>query len=75
MSKLINFSIPVSIFKENDTFIAYTPVLDISTCADTIEEVRRRFGQLVRIFFEELNRKNTTDKDISGDFKKDLKNR
>lgn len=61
MTKQINFSTPVSIFKEGDVFVAYTPTLDISTCADTLKEVKKQFGQLVKIFFEELERKNTTD--------------
>lgn len=61
MTKIINFSTPVSIFKEGDVFVAYTPTLDISTCADTIKEVKERFEELVLIFFKELERKNTTD--------------
>lgn len=61
MTKIINFSTPVSIFKEGDVFVAYTPTLDISTCADTIKEVKQRFEELVMIFFKELERKNTTD--------------
>lgn len=61
MTKLINFSTPVSIFKEGDTFVAYASTLDISTCADTLEEVKRRFGELVSIFFAEIEKKNTTN--------------
>jgi len=60
MTKLINFSTPVSIFKEGDVFVAYTPTLDISTCADTLKEVKERFEELVIIYFKELERKNTT---------------
>lgn len=61
MTKLINFSAPVSIFKEGNVFVAYTPTLDISTCADTLKEVKERFEELVLIYFKELERKNTTD--------------
>lgn len=59
--KSFQVTLPVSIFKEGKTFVAYTPTLDISTCADTLTEVKERFPQLVRIFFQELARKGTTD--------------
>ncbi len=57
----IQISIPVSIFKEDKAFVAYTPALDVSTCADTLAEVKKRFAELVGIFFEELERKGTTN--------------
>ena len=66
MTKLIKFSIPVSILKEGDTFIAYTSTLDISTCADTLKEVKIRFEELVKIFFEDLDRNNTTEEVLDG---------
>ena len=56
----INFSIPVSIFKERDAFVAYTPALDISTAAGTVAEVKKQFEELVMIFFEELEQRGTT---------------
>ena len=55
------FSVPVSVFKEGDTFVAYAPTLDISTCAESLAEVHSRFTELVQIFFEELVRLGTTD--------------
>lgn len=55
--KKFRFSLPVSILKEGATFIAYTPTLDISTCADSLAEVQQNFHELVKIFFEELERK------------------
>lgn len=47
-------SIPVTILKENDQYIAYTPSLDISTVGKTFDEAKKRFGELVNIFFEEI---------------------
>lgn len=61
MSKQFRISIPLSIFKEGDTFVAYTPALDVSTCAATLAEAKQRFADLIGIFFEELERKGTTD--------------
>lgn len=61
MAKQLHISIPVSIFKEEKAFVAYTPALDISTCAGTLTEVKKQFADLVGIFFEELERQGTTD--------------
>lgn len=58
--KNLQFSLPVSIFKEGDAFVAYTPALDISTVAKSLAEAKKRFEDLVTIFFKELDRKGTT---------------
>ena len=52
---------PVSVFKEGKSFIAYTPVLDLSTSGKTYEQVMERFDQIVEIFFDELTKKGTTE--------------
>ena len=49
----------VSIFKEGNEFIAYSPVLDLSTCGKNYNEVMRRFDEIVQIFFEEIAKKGT----------------
>lgn len=58
---MLNFGVklPVSIFKEGKQFVAYTPVLDLSTSANTYEDAKRRFGEVVSIFFEETIKKGT----------------
>lgn len=56
-----NFRLPVTIFKEVDNFIAYTPALDLSTCGRTFEEAKKRFAEAVNLFFEELDRMGTTE--------------
>jgi len=57
----IQFSLPVSIIREDKSFIAYTPALDISTAGDTLEEAKERFEELVEIFFEEIIEKGTIE--------------
>ncbi|MEW6104656.1 MAG: hypothetical protein AB1630_12740 [bacterium] len=57
--KNILFNLPFSIFKEGKHFIAYSPVLDLSTSGKDYEEIRRRFYEVVQIFFEELIKKGT----------------
>lgn len=57
----IKFSLPVTIIREDKSFIAYTPTLDISTAGDTLEEAQQRFEELVEIFFEEIIEKGTIE--------------
>jgi len=50
----IKTKLPVSIFREGDSFIAYTPALDISTSGKSYSQVKKRFGELVETFLEEI---------------------
>jgi len=56
-----NVNIPVSFFKEGDAYVAYCPILDLSTSASTFEKVKERFGEVVEVFFEELVDMGTLD--------------
>jgi hypothetical protein len=51
--------LPVSVLREGRRFIAYTPALDLSTSGKSYEEAKKRFQEIVRIFFEELLRRGT----------------
>lgn len=51
--RLNQISLPVIVLKEGEKFIAYSPALDISTSADTFEQAKERFGELIGIFLEE----------------------
>ena len=53
----------VLVFKEGDTYIAYTPQLDLSSCGDTPQEARRMLREAVELFLEEAERMGTL-KDI-----------
>jgi predicted RNase H-like HicB family nuclease len=71
MQKVINVKLSVSVMREGDSFIAYTPTLDLSTCGKTLEEAKIRFSEAVQIFFEELSKnKNTEDVLIDLGWKK-----
>lgn len=62
MSKLnLELKLPVSILKEGEKYIAYTPALDLSTSGNSYEETKRRFGEIVNIFMEELVKKGTLE--------------
>jgi predicted RNase H-like HicB family nuclease len=45
-----NFSFDTHIFKEGDTYVAYVPALDVSSCGATGEEARRNIRDAVRGF-------------------------
>lgn len=62
----MNVNIPVTFFKEGDTFIAYSSVLDLSTSAKSFEKTQKRFSEIVKIFFEEMIEEGTTDEVLSG---------
>ena len=54
MHKSIVFNLPVSFLRESDQFVAYTPVLDLSTSGPTLEEAKKNFTEAVGIFFDEI---------------------
>lgn len=57
-----NFSLPVTILKEGKFFVAYTPALDLSTSAESFDEAKKRFEEIVHIFLNELMEKGTLNK-------------
>jgi predicted RNase H-like HicB family nuclease len=57
----LNFSVPVIFLKEDDTFVAYTPALDLSTCGDTFEDAQTMFAEAVTIFLKELLKMGTLE--------------
>jgi predicted RNase H-like HicB family nuclease len=57
-----SIKIPVSFFREDEYFIAYSPILDISTSAKTLDQAKKRFEELIIIFFEEIKAKGTLEK-------------
>jgi predicted RNase H-like HicB family nuclease len=61
----IKFALPVSVLREGKYFVAYSPALDLSTSAKTFEEVKKRFTEVVEIFFEELLGKGTLGEVLS----------
>ena len=66
MKKLpFEINVPISVFKEGKTYVAYSPVLDLSTCGKTYAEVQERFAEAVELFFEELVRLGTLGEVLS----------
>ena len=63
MRKLAGLSVKVPVFfsKEEGSFIAYCPILDLSSCGKTLPESKRRFENAVALFIEELEEMGTMD--------------
>lgn len=57
----ISFNLPLTILKEKEKFIAYSPAIDLSTSSNNFEEVHKRFMEAASLFFEEINNKKTTN--------------
>ncbi len=62
----LNISVPLSIFREGNRFVAYSYALDLSTSGESYEEVRKRFNEIVDIFFEEIIERGTLN-EVLGD--------
>lgn len=55
-------SVPVDYFKEGDTFVAYCPVLELSSCGATYKEAAHAFAEALSIFLQECMERKTLDK-------------
>jgi predicted RNase H-like HicB family nuclease len=56
-----DFSFDTHIFKEGDTYVAYVPALDVSSCGATDEEARRNIRDAVRGFLTASEQMGTLD--------------
>jgi predicted RNase H-like HicB family nuclease len=59
------FDLPVSILKEGEVFVAYSPAVEVSTVGETFEEAQQHFEEAVNIFFEEIIKKGTLDEALT----------
>jgi len=57
--KIVN--LPVTFLKEGNKVIAHTPVLDLSTCGNTLEQAKKRFAEALHIFIDELVKMGTLE--------------
>ena len=55
------YNLPVDISQQGRRFVAYSPALDITTSGKTKREVKKRFEELIEIFFEELKEAHTLE--------------
>lgn len=69
---MIQIEFDMIVFKENETYVAYCPELDVSSCGDTVEHAKEMLKTAVRLFIEEAEKLGTIE-DILGEanYKKD----
>lgn len=49
------------IFKEDETYVAYCPELDVSSCGNSVEHAREMLKTAVRLFLEEAEKIGTIE--------------
>jgi len=59
-------SVPVTFFREGKSFVAYSPVLDLSTSGRSFAQAQKRFLEAVQIFFEETSEKGMLDQVLAN---------
>lgn len=62
----MQINIPVSYFKEDKSFVAYTPALDLSSAGKTLKEAEKNIAEAVSIFIEEILEHGTLDEVLSS---------
>lgn len=53
--------IPVISYLEDDHYIVYTPALEITTQAKSLEDSKKRFDEAVSLFFEHIVEEGTLE--------------
>ncbi len=62
----IQATLPVIFLKEGGMFVAYCPLLDLSTCGETFDEAKKNVGEALDIFFEECVRRGTLNEALGS---------
>lgn len=58
---MIPIEFDVIVFRENETFVAYCPELDISSCNNNVEYAKEMLKTSVRLFIEEAEKMGTIE--------------
>ncbi|MCX6600446.1 MAG: hypothetical protein NT025_02655 [bacterium] len=60
--KTYKVHVPVVIFQEGEYFVAYCPVLELSSYGQSENEAKRAFAEALKIFIKETEKKGTLEK-------------
>jgi predicted RNase H-like HicB family nuclease len=58
---MIPIEYDVLVFKEEETYVAYCPELDISSCGSDVQQAKEMLKTAVRLFVEEAERMGTLE--------------
>ena len=56
---MIQLNFDIIVFKENETYVAYCPELDISSCGNSIDHSKEMLKSAVKLFLEEAEKIGT----------------
>ena len=59
------YNLPITIMKQNKSFVAYCPILDLSTAGKSEKDVKNKFVEMVSLFVEELVEAGTLSQVLS----------
>jgi len=58
---MIPIAFDMIVFQENETFVAYCPELDVSSCGGSVEHAKSMLKTAVRLFLEEAEKMGTLE--------------
>ena len=58
----INVNVQVTLFQEDGMWVAYCPALELSSYGDDQNDAKQAFGEAMRIFLSETDRKGTLER-------------
>jgi predicted RNase H-like HicB family nuclease len=58
---MIPIEYDILVFKEENTFVAYCPELDISSCGSDVQQAKEMLKTAVRLFVEEAEKMGTLE--------------
>jgi predicted RNase H-like HicB family nuclease len=71
---MIPIEYDIIIFKEDETYVAYCPELDVSSCGNNVEQAKEMLKTAVRLFLEEAEKMGTIGDILEeAKYKKDSK--
>ena len=69
---MVQIEFDMIVFKEDKTYVAYCPELDISSCENSIEQSKQMLKTAVRLFLEEAEKMGTIEEILEeANYKKD----
>lgn len=69
---MIPIDFDIIVFKENDTYVAYCPELDVSSCGKSVEHAKEMLKTAVKLFLEEAKKMGTLENILEeSNYKKD----
>ena len=73
---MVPIDFDIIVFKEDETYVAYCPELDISSCGESIEHAKEMLKTSVRLFIDEAEKMRTLEDILEESrYKKDASGR